>query len=373
MNAGPRRRHDWRPRERPRWWPEGEPFPPSDWRPYQRRFMRRFVGFAIAAFIVFTLFMTLLVALVLSFYRALTSEGATSPILLIVGVLALLMITSGAARGVRRIVAPLGDLIEAAGRVESGDYSVRVRVRGPRELRALGRAFNDMSAHLGSSEAERTRLLADVTHELRTPLTVIQGNIEALIDGVHPADPAHLRAILDETQVLSRLIDDLRTVSIAEAGALALHREETDIGRLVGQTVSSFDAQATGAGVTLKADADGAGEAEVDPIRIREVLTNVIANALRYTPRGGSIDVSSRGENGRVTIVVRDSGAGIDPEVLPHIFERFTHAPDSPGAGLGLAIAKSIVALHGGTISAASEPGLGTEVRFTLPRRTAAS
>ena len=330
--------------------------------------MRRFMGFAVAAFLFFALFIALLVATVLALFNALTAGGTTSPIVFIVGGLALLMITSGAARGVRRIVAPLGDLIEAAGKVESGDYSVRVPVRGPRELRALGRAFNEMSAHLESSEAERTRLLADVTHELRTPLTVIQGNIEAIIDEIHPPDAEHLRAILNETQVLSRLIDDLRTVSTADAGALALHREDTDIGRLTRDAAASFDPPAAAAGVTLRVDADGAGSAEVDPIRVREVLNNVIANALRYTPRGGSVAVGASGDERRVTVNVRDTGAGIAPDVLPHIFERFTHAPDSPGAGLGLAIAKSLVTAHGGEISATSDLGQGTEVRFTLPR-----
>ena len=330
--------------------------------------MRRFMGFAVAAFLFFALFMALLVATVLALFNALTAGGTSSPLVLIFGVFALLLITSGAARGVRRIVAPLGDLIGAAGKIESGDYSVRVPVRGPRELRALGRAFNQMSAQLESSEAERKRLLADVTHELRTPLTVIQGNIEAIIDEVHPPDPEHLRAILNETQVLSRLIDDLRTVSTADAGALALHREDTDIGRLTRDAAASFDPPAMAAGVTLRVDADGAGSAAVDPIRVREVLNNVIANALRYTPRGGSVVVGASGDERRVTVNVRDSGAGIAPDVLPHIFERFTHAPDSPGAGLGLAIAKSLVAAHGGEISATSTVGQGTEVRFTLPR-----
>jgi signal transduction histidine kinase len=225
-----------------------------------------------------------------------------------------------------------------------------------------------MSAHLESSESERKRLLADVTHELRTPLAVIQGNIEAIIDEVHPPDADHLRAILDETHVLSRLIDDLRTVSTADAGALALHRDEIEIGRLIRDTVASFDTQATAADVSLKVDADGAGSAMVDPIRVREVLNNVVANALRYTPRGGSVLVGATGDDQRVTVKVRDTGAGIAPDVLPHIFERFTHAPDSPGAGLGLAIAKSLVTAHGGEISATSTLGQGTELRFTIPR-----
>jgi len=352
--------------QRPRWWPENEPYPPADWRPLRVRFMRRMAAFALVAFLLFAFVVAAFVTLLISTVGAVTGGGGVGAFVL--AAFLVLVVSFNVARGIRRLIAPLGDLIDAAERVESGDYSVRVRVRGPRELRALGRAFNEMSAHLEGSEAERKRLLADVTHELRTPLTVIQGNIEAIIDEVHPPDAVHLRAILAETQVVSRLIDDLRTVSIADAGALTLHREEIEVGRLIGDSVASFDTQATAAGVTLSVDADGAGIAMVDPIRLREVLNNVVANALRYTPRGGSVVVGASGDDQRVTVTVRDTGAGIAPDVLPHIFDRFTHAPDSPGAGLGLAIAKSLVTAHGGEISATSTLGQGTEVRFTLPR-----
>ncbi|HYR93497.1 MAG TPA: HAMP domain-containing sensor histidine kinase [Methylomirabilota bacterium] len=356
--------------QRPPWWPENEPYPPADWRPLRVRFMRRMAAFALVAFLLFAFAVAAFLTLLIGTFGAVSGGGGVGAFVL--AAFLVLVVSFNVARGIRRLVAPLGDLIDAAERVESGDYSVRVPVRGPRELRALGRAFNEMSAHLEGSEAERKRLLADVTHELRTPLTVIQGNIEAIIDEVHPPDAVHLRAILAETQVLSRLIDDLRTVSIADAGALTLHREEIEVGRLIRDNVASFDPQATAAGVTLSVDADGAGIAMVDPIRLREVLNNVIANALRYTPRGGSIVVGASGDDQRVTVTVRDTGAGIAPDVLPHIFDRFTHAPDSPGAGLGLAIAKSLVTAHGGEISATSTLGQGTEVRFTLPRQTAA-
>jgi signal transduction histidine kinase len=330
------------------------------------RFMRRMAAFAFVAFLLFAFLVAGFIAVLMSTFGAVAGGGG--PGAFVLAAFLVLVISFNVARGVRRLIVPLGDLIDAAERVESGDYSVRVRVRGPRELRALSRAFNEMSEHLEASETERRRLLADVTHELRTPLTVIQGSVEAIVDEVHPPDAAHLRAILNETQVLSRLIDDLRTVSIADAGALTLHREDTDIGRLTRDTAASFDSQAAAAGVAMRVDTDGAGSAEVDPIRLREVLNNVIANALRYTPSGGSVAVSAHGEDGRVAIAVRDTGAGIAPDVLPHVFERFTHAADSPGAGLGLAIAKGLVAAHGGTIEARSTLGQGTEIRFTLPR-----
>jgi signal transduction histidine kinase len=322
-------------------------------------------AFAFVAFFFFAFLVAAFLAFLLGTFGAVTGGGGAGAFIL--AAFLVLIISFNVARGVRRLIAPLGDLIDAAERVESGDYSVRVRERGPRELRALSRAFNEMSEHLERSEAERRRLLADVTHELRTPLTVIQGNIEALIDGVRPTDDAHLRAILEDTHVLGRLIDDLRTISVAEAGALTLHREATDIAALARDTVASFEAAAATSGTTLRADGAGVTTASVDPVRVREVLTNVIANALRYTPRGGSIVVDTSATTDSVKVSVRDTGAGIGTDALPHIFERFARSDDSTGAGLGLAIAKGLVAAHGGSIDARSTLGQGTEIWFTLP------
>ncbi len=273
------------------------------------------------------------------------------------------------ARAVRRLAGPVGEVIEAAERLESGDLAARAEVQGPREVRALARAFNAMAARLETNEAQRKRLLADVTHELRTPLTIAQGDLEALLDGVYPADEAHLRAILQETHVLARLIDDLRTLSLAETGALALHREPTDLGALASATVASFREQAGREGIALEVGGtDGLPLVEADPVRTREIVTNLLANAIRYTPRGGSIAVElGRAPDGAVTCSVRDTGSGIPADALPHVFERFTKSADSPGAGLGLAIAKSLVAAHGGEIRAESGPAAGTRITFTLP------
>ena len=151
----------------------------------------------------------------------------------------------------RRAAAPVGDLIEASGRVESGDFSTRVPERGPREVRTLARAFNDMSARLEEVEQQRRSALADVSHELRTPLTVIQGNLEALLDGVYPADAAHLQPILEETRLMERLIEDLRTLTLVEAGSLVLHREPTDLGALLNEVAAGYRSQADEAGVAL--------------------------------------------------------------------------------------------------------------------------
>jgi signal transduction histidine kinase len=226
-----------------------------------------------------------------------------------------------------------------------------------------------MAARLQASDQARRAMLADVTHELRTPLTVIQGNLEGLLDGVYPRDDAHLQPILDETRVLSRLIDDLRTLALAESGALQLQKEPTDLALLIGETVASLRAQATASGVALNTEiAPNVPMLNLDPARIRQVLENLITNALRYTSGGGKISVQLAVNSEQSTVVtVSDTGKGIAPEELPHIFDRFYKSRDSRGTGLGLAIAKNLIAAHGGEISAQSELGKGTTIRFGLP------
>jgi len=282
------------------------------------------------------------------------------PVLVVFAIVAL-------ARTLRGVARPVGDLIEATGRLEAGSYDTRVAERGPREMRSLARAFNAMAARLEANESQRKRLLADVTHELRTPLTVLQGNVEALLDGVHPPDAVHIAPILEETKVLSRLIDDLRTLSLAESGALALHREPVDVGSIARDVATAFSDQGRRGGVAIRSSADGPTVIEADPTRVREVVVNLVANALRYTPAGGSIAIDARGVESRVEGTVRDTGTGIAPEAVGGVFDRFSRSTDSPGAGLGLAIAKGLVEAHGGEIRAESEPGHGTRIVFTLP------
>jgi signal transduction histidine kinase len=289
------------------------------------------------------------------------------PAVLVLG-LGLLVAFFAVGRAVRRTAAPVGDVMEAADRVAAGDYSVRLRERGPREMRRLAHSFNAMTEKLQASDAQRRNLLADVTHELRTPLSVIQGNLEGVMDGVYPTDREHLRPVLEETQVMSRLLEDLQTLSTAEAGALRLHRESTDPGALVAEAVAAFRTAAATSNVNLEQRATpGLPPVDVDPVRIGEVFANLLQNALHHTQPGGSIVVAaSRGEEGQVAFTVADTGSGIAAEDLPHVFDRFVKAADSGGAGLGLAIAKSLVEAHGGTITATSEPG-GTTMRFVLP------
>jgi len=340
----------------------------------QRRFFRRmalvFVAFmALVITGAFTLFWSIVSALGLIRpggqppWLGDHPEGPPFFVVPLIVVLALVLL----GRMFRGVARPVADLIEAAGRLEAGSYDARVEERGPREMRSLAHAFNTMAARLEANESQRKQLLADVTHELRTPLTVLQGNIEALLDGVHRADPAHIAPILEETKVLSRLIDDLRTLSLAESGALALHRETVDVGSIARDVATAFSDQGRRGGVAIGSSAEGPSVIEADPLRVREVIVNLVANALRYTPAGGSVAVEARGSEGQVEVTVRDTGTGIAPDAVAGIFERFSRSTDSPGAGLGLAIAKSLVEAHGGAIRAESAPGQGTRIVFTLP------
>ncbi|HEY3523836.1 MAG TPA: HAMP domain-containing sensor histidine kinase [Candidatus Limnocylindrales bacterium] len=293
--------------------------------------------------------------------------AAVSVVLFVVAIGALAV----AARRLGGFTRTLDDLADAADRVEGGDYGVRVAppLRGPRGLRNLVTGFNTMTARLEADERQRRSLLADVSHELRTPLSVVQGTLEAILDGVYPADAAHLQPLVDETLVLARLVEDLRTLALAEAGTLALHREPTDIGLLLGDVAAAFGSTAAEAGVTVTATAPDLPMLDVDPVRIRQVLDNVVANAVRHSPAGGTVAIEARRQpNGEVAVEVRDEGAGIPPDLRDHVFDRFVKSPDSRGSGLGLAIARGIVEAHGGRIEATSGSSGGTTLRFHLPR-----
>jgi len=201
-------------------------------------------------------------------------------------------------------------------------------------------------------------------------VAVVPGNLEGVLDGIYPADAEHLGPVLEEVRQLSHLIDDLRTLSQSESGALELHCEPTDLAVLAAEVVSSFRPQAEALRVELSVEAPAdLPLAEVDPIRIREVLVNLVANSLRHTPGGGRVTLGARleADRRRLELTVEDNGAGIPAEQLPHIFNRFYKSLGSSGSGLGLTIAKHLVEAHGGKIGAESAPGHGTTLRFTLP------
>lgn len=353
-------------RRRPLWWPEGENWPPRRRRPTPAAMAWRTIGFLIFTVLgptVFCLGVLWLLGLLDEPSSPVSSLAWAAVLVLLAGLFFAIV------SGLRRLALPLGDLIDAAGRVEQGDYSVRVQARGPRGLRVLGRAFNDMAKQLELTEQQRRDLMADLSHELRTPVSVIQGHLEALADGVYPADEEHLAPVLEEARLISRLIEDLRTLSEAETGTLELRREPTDLALLIREVVESYRARAQSAEVELRTELDDELPLlEVDPLRIREVLVNLISNALRYTEAGGRVFIAARLEPGNgISVSIADNGGGISPEVLPHIFERFYKAPGSTGSGLGLTIARDLVDAHGGSIEAESEVGRGTTLRFHLP------
>jgi signal transduction histidine kinase len=267
----------------------------------------------------------------------------------------------------RRVGLPAGDLVGAANRVADGEYSVRVVERGPPFLRSYTRAFNTMVARLQSQDALRRQLMADIAHELRTPLSVIQGRLEGLLDGVYPRDDERLRLVLEETRVLARLIEDVRTLAHSESGTLTLQREPTDVSVLVTDVVRSLSAQAQENEVRLEGRcAPDLALVDLDPLRIREVLTNVVTNAIRHTPRGGHVTIDASTDANDLRVTVADTGSGIAPADLPHVFDRFYKGKTSTGSGLGLAIARALTVAHGGEISAESTLGAGTIVRMRL-------
>jgi len=280
-----------------------------------------------------------------------------------------------AARAFRGIATPLAGVMAAADAVADGDLSARVPESGPGDFRRLAHSFNRMTGELERAEQQRRNLTADVAHELRTPLHIIQGNLEGMADGVYEPNESHLEATLEETRLLARLVEDLQTLSLAEAGQLALNEEPVNVAELLADVGTSFSGQAEAAEVTLavSTEGDAAGlTVWADYGRLDQVLGNLLANALRYTPPGGTINLQAANQAGTVIITVADTGEGIPAEELPYIFDRFWRGdrsrPHGGGSsGLGLAIAQQLVRAHHGRIDVTSETGLGTTFTVALP------
>ena len=274
-----------------------------------------------------------------------------------------------------RISRPVGDLLGAAEQVGTGDYAVDLDVRRPRELRLLAETFSGMAARLAATEEQRRRFLADITHELRNPLAVLQSEIEAQMDGIHPRDDRRVASLLDETRRLGHLVDDLHTLALAETGRLSLQRQAVAFPDLVDDVVARYEAQAAQRDVALRTSVARVPKVWVDPTRIRQVLDNLLANAIRHTSAGGAVvvDVSTAPAPGtadgpHVRCRVTDAGPGFREDQLSQVFERFERESDSRGSGLGLSIARDLVLLHGGTIDAGNDPDTGgATVTFTLP------
>lgn len=319
-----------RPRgPRPPWWPEGEAWPP----PRRRgpRFLRFFVLFALV-------------------WLGLTAAIGT-------------MAGEAAAHGSRA-----GFWIFAA-----AIFLLLFFAMGPgrRGFWGAGRRFRTLTEaarRLEQADSRRRTFLADLAHELRTPLAVIRAQAEAISEGVYRGDAEHLAPILDATTSLEGLVADLRTLAESDAGALELARAPVDVGDLLGEVEAGLRSQAEAGGVALGCRvAAGLPLIEADAARLRRALANLVGNALAHTPAGGSVELGAEAAGARVAITVTDTGAGMDPELAAHAFDRFVKGPDSRGSGLGLAIAKEIAEAHGGEISLTSSPGAGTSVRLTLP------
>lgn len=287
------------------------------------------------------------------------------------------------------LMRPVRELTRAARRLGEHDLSQRVRVSGNDELAELARTFNNMADSLQQAEDSRRALTADIAHELRTPLAVQRANLEALQDGVYPLTPDNLAPVLEQNLLLTRLVDDLRTLAMADAGQLTLERTPTDIYLLVQRVIERFQPQASARSIALRFDSARAVSElhlllNVDPQRIEQILSNLLSNALRYTPDGGQIAVkiidtlagldaaAGSGTPGGVQISVYDSGPGIPHEALPHVFERFyrvdrSRSRSEGGSGLGLAIARQLAEAHGGSLTVANHPQGGAVFILSLP------
>jgi two-component system sensor histidine kinase BaeS len=273
-----------------------------------------------------------------------------------------------------QLLRPINALTRAAEHMAQGDLSQRVQVHGDDELALLGKTFNHMATSLQQAEESRQAMTADIAHELRNPLAVQRASLEALQDGIYPLNPENLAPILEQNALLSRLVDDLRTLALADAGQLKLESVPTDFAALVERVVERHIPQATAQQVELiyQNPPSQLPSIDLDPLRIEQILGNLLSNALRYTPPQGQVEVTLSLATTRVQLTVRDSGPGIPDEALPYIFERFYRADRSRsrlegGTGLGLAIARQLAQAHGGNLTAANYPQGGAVFTLTLP------
>ncbi len=309
--------------------------------------------------------------------RPLGLNQVSNALLVFAGITAVLGLSGGLIAG-RTLVTPLAQLADTARRLGKRDFSARAVVKGSTELREVAHAFNEMAHDLAQAETLRRNLVADVAHELRTPLSVLQANLQALVDGVYPLEKHEVEKLLHQTELLNRLVNELRELSQAEAHQLPLQRETVDLNALVEAAVETFHSTATNRGVRLESQIPTETLTVYgDQGRLQQVLNNLIQNAITHTPSGGFIRVMLSRDAQRLMITVQDSGEGIPAAHLPHVFDRFyrvdrSRSRETGGTGLGLAIARAIVELHDGEISveSAGQPGRGATFTISLPRLT---
>ncbi len=273
----------------------------------------------------------------------------------------------------RSITAPLRELTAASEAIAGGDLSTRADVRGDDEVAQLADAFNSMASSLAQMEEARRNQSADIAHELRTPLTVLQGTLEAMLDEVYPTDADNLEAALSQTRTLSRLIEDLRVLALADAGELRLEKEELDLDGLLKGIVEAYQPRAKVQAIVLALETPaGLPPVSADRDRLIQVMGNLLTNSLQYVSDGGHVRVEAEERDEEVAVLVKDNGPGVLPDDLPHLFERFWRADPARrratgGSGLGLAIARHIVEAHGGHMWAVETDGGGLTIGFTLP------
>lgn len=290
--------------------------------------------------------------------------------------LVIMLTVVGIAVGVissRSLTAPLNKLAKTAQAIGARDLSRRVEVKGSDEVKVVAQAFNEMAAKLEKAETLRSNMLADVTHELRTPISVIQGNLRAILDDVYELDKAEIARLYDQTRHLSRLVDDLHELSLAEANQLPLTMTAVNLGDMIQETVAAYAPIIEAERLDVQLELDNVSTIQGDRARLTQCLQNLLNNAIRHTPAGGKIAVELALEAEGVQLRVRDSGQGIAAEHLPYVFDRFyradpTRSRETGGSGLGLAIVKAIVEAHGGRVEAHSAgKGRGSTFIVVLP------
>lgn len=273
------------------------------------------------------------------------------------------------------LLRPIGQLTAAARHLAAGDLEQKVSVNGNDELATLARSFNSMTESLKHSEEERQSMTADIAHELRTPLSVQRAHLEALLDGIYPYTRDNIQIVLDQTVLLSRLVEDLRTLALSDAGELPLEISRVNLLEVVEQTVNRFQSQALSRDINLKLEKQvelSCSQVNGDPGRIEQILNNLISNALRYTPQNGQILVTLSCDQHQAEIRVKDSGNGIPADALPYVFDRFYRADRSRarqegGSGLGLAIARQLARAHQGDLKVSNHSDGGAEFVLSLP------
>lgn len=302
-----------------------------------------------------------------------TFLGAVDQGIVLSVLVAVVLAALGAWLLARYLVRPLGDLTAASRAIAGGDLARRVDEEGPAEVAGLASAFNEMAVSLAESEDLRRRMVSDVAHELRNPIAALRAQIEGIADGVLPPDERRVASLVEDVGTLSRLVDDLQELSIAEAGRLRYERSEFDIVSLVDAEVTRA-AHVAGAGVAVRMEpTQDPLIVQGDEFRIGQVIRNLLSNALRHTAEGSIIARIAVEDSGRVRVAVQDTGSGIPAADLPRIWERFyrvdaARAQETGGTGLGLAISRRIISDHGGSVFARSALGQGSEIGFELPR-----